>query len=76
MSLGNILALQAQRNAHRIFGFDAIHRYLQRQKRDHAKGATNTIATVNRWTGEPHEHRREIARHDRRLFRAFAKQGY
>lgn len=45
----------------RTFGFDNIRRALQRQKRDHARDAENSIATGNRHGG-PHEHKREIAR--------------
>jgi hypothetical protein len=49
----------------RIFGFENIQRHLRSQKRDHAKGAAGSIAQANRWTGKPHEHRREIARRAR-----------
>lgn len=55
--------------SNRIFGFDNIRDYLRRQKRDHARGANNSIAQRNRWTGNPHEHRREIARNLRRAER-------
>ena len=52
----------------RIFGYENIRRHLQRQKRDHG-ASTNSIAKVNRWTGQPHEHRREIARRARQAAR-------
>lgn len=29
----------------------------------------NTSAAINRWTGKPHEHKREIARNTRRAIR-------
>lgn len=48
----------------RIFGFDAIKLYIQRNT-DPARNAKNSIAKGNRHGGR-HEHKREIARNRRR----------
>ena len=58
--LAGLAALGA--GASTAFGYDNIH--AQRQKRDHRKGASGSIATGNRWGG-PHRHEREIARRRR-----------
>jgi hypothetical protein len=61
-SIAAALAAVAESQARRVFGFDNIRRYLQQQKSDHSRGA---IAKLNRHTGRPHEHKREIARRTR-----------
>jgi hypothetical protein len=53
----------------RFFGYENIRRHIRSQKRDWLKGAGGSIAQLNRWTGQPHEHRREIARNQRRAAR-------
>lgn len=55
-------AASAFASTNRIYGAQAIKRHLQQQKRDHLKGSKTSIAKLNRHTGQPHEHRREIAR--------------
>lgn len=62
------MALLAAGTSSRIFGASNIERYLQRQKRDHMRGAEGSIATGNRWGG-PHLHTQEIARNRRRTAR-------
>jgi hypothetical protein len=64
-SIAAALAAVAESQARRVFGFDNIRRYLQQQKSDHSRGAHNSIAKLNRHTGRPHEHKREIARRTR-----------
>jgi len=42
------------------------HRVLVKYTR---KPTADTSAAINRWTGKPHEHKREIARNTRQAFR-------
>ena len=49
----------------RIFGAENIRRHIQQQPRFYARGASNSIAKLNRHTKMPHEHKREIARRRR-----------
>lgn len=58
---GIALAAASQLRSGRIYGFDNIRAHLQRHKPNHAAGG-NSIARLNRHTGKPHEHKREIAR--------------
>lgn len=48
----------------RIFDFEGIRRATRHK--NWANNAENSIAKLNRWTGNPHEHKREIARRLRR----------
>lgn len=51
----------------RIFGFEAIQRHVHEISKHGAKYRRgHSTAKINRWTGKPHEHQREIARRLRR----------
>lgn len=65
-SMTSALALKAAAMTNRIFGFDNIKRHLQSQPRNYLCG--NSIAKGNRHGGA-HEHKREIARNQRRATR-------
>jgi hypothetical protein len=58
---GIALAAAAQLRSGKIYGYENIRRHLQTHKPDHARGG-NSIAKLNRHTGQPHEHKREIQR--------------
>jgi hypothetical protein len=60
----SLLAL-ATRSENRVFGFENIQRSLQRRGRSWLHKRDNSIAGKNRHTGQPHEHKREIARRAR-----------
>lgn len=62
------LALSSTTSNSRIFGADNIERYLQKHGRSVRTG--HSIAKFNRHTGQPHEHKREIARNLRRAAKA------
>lgn len=47
----------------KVYGAENIKRTLQRQGRSRQVGSFDP--RINRWTGEPHKHEREIARRAR-----------
>jgi hypothetical protein len=62
--MGTLMAGVASMMANRIYGAENIARHIRDygHTRSHARIARTSIATANRWTGKPHEHKREIAR--------------
>lgn len=56
-------AMLAARDTHRIYGYENIRRHVQRVGR--AKNRNRFDPKINRHTGKPHEHKREIARAQR-----------
>ena len=54
----------------RIYGAENIKRHLQQKKSFHARDAHTSIASINRHTGRPHEHKREAQRRLRQMARS------
>lgn len=57
----------------RIFGAENIRRHIRSKPRNYGRRAEASIAKLNRHTGSPHEHKREIARRSRQAARRAGK---
>lgn len=67
-----LLAASAAATSTRIFGAGNIERHIHQHSLkgyNHYAKAKGSIATANRHTGKPHEHKREIARNVRKAAR-------
>ena len=68
MMMAAAMATTALGMSNRVYGAANIEAAIRRMRRsDHALIARTSIAQLNRHTGKPHEHRREIARAQRRV---------
>jgi hypothetical protein len=62
LAAANAAALVSERHFARIPDFQVARHVQGRRLTNLHRSAHTSIAQANRWTGKPHEHRREIAR--------------